>query len=265
MRMQRTPRPASAHDKKQETPRNKEIANAAIIGTSALLVAGLGLVAVQNDQAQARNAGSSSTYTPPVEAPTVERPDLALFIGDSYTAGAGIHDHDEHWPALVADEQGWVPNVVANGGTGYGHVIDGPKSQDACGEDYCPNYLEVIEAYQDVTPQVVVIAGGRNDWATPLDRFAEEVDAVLAAATEKFPNATLYVVNPVWDNRDGPDDFSERISVVEEAAKAADVEYVNLGLPLDDKPELIQEDGVHPTKEGHAVLADAFVSSTSSA
>lgn len=186
---------------------------------------------------------------------------MALFVGDSYTAGAGIQDKDKHWPALVAEEQGWVPNVVANGGTGYGHVIEGPKSQEACGEEYCPNYLEVIEEYRDVTPQVVVIAGGRNDWATPFDKFAGEVDAVIEAATKKFPKARIYVVSPVWDDTDGPDDFFERINLVEKATKAAGVNYVDIGLPLQGQSELIQEDGVHPTEDGQAVLADAFMSS----
>ncbi|WP_176337582.1 SGNH/GDSL hydrolase family protein [Kocuria salina] len=248
-------------------PRNKKLANTAIVGLGALLVAGLGVAAVQDNQVQARNAAAVSTYSPPEHtvAPAAEGPDTALFIGDSYTAGAGVSRQADRWSTRVARAQGWDEKNLAAGGTGYGTSVDAPTSRDACGKGYCPDYAQALEGYVGQSPDVVVVAGGRNDFDMSPDEFADAVDGVLSSVVETFPKATVYAVSPVWDDDETPEGFDTRVDAVRTAAEKVDATFVDIGQPLEGKPDLVVEDGVHPNRAGHAALADAFKSAVRSA
>lgn len=265
--MQRTPRSDAARAEKKPMPRSKKLANAGIIGLSALVVAGLGIAVAQDQQAQARNTEAVSTYTPPMHtaAPAPEGPATALFLGDSYTAGAGVSRQADRWPTRVANAQRWIEQNLGAGGTGYGTSVDAPTSKDACGKSYCPDYAQALEDYVGQSPDVVVVAGGRNDFDLSPDEFADAVDGVLGSVVKKFPKATIYAVSPVWDDDEVPDGFDTRIDAVRTAAEKVGATFVDVGQPLVGKPDLVVEDGVHPNREGHAAIADAFKSALRSA
>lgn len=261
-RMQRTPRSAStrAEEKQAISPRRK-LANAAIIGMSALIFLGAGTAALQDQQVESQNREAANSYTPAV-APVAQEdaPDrpTALFIGDSYTAGAGSSSQGYRWTSQAAQDLGWREVNIGFGGTGYVKFVEAPDSQNACKRSYCPTYAEALEDYDQANPETVVIAGGRNDRGVASEALKEAVDGLLTDVNERFPEAKVYVVNPVWDDDPAPSEFEEVISVVTGAVDPSEAQLVDIGQPLNDQPSMLASDGAHPNNKGHAALAEAF-------
>jgi lysophospholipase L1-like esterase len=84
---------------------------------------------------------------------------------------------------------------------------------------------------------------------------------VSAAITSTFtelraglPDAQIIAVPPLWDASDTPARLAEITAEVQTAVEAAGGTFVDIGQPLEGQPDLIAEDGVSPSDEGHAVL-----------
>lgn len=180
-------------------------------------------------------------------APAVHMPVVA-FMGDSYTAYSGS------WALKLSAAEDWQGKLFALGGTGYAKAIPS-GGVPACGKDVCGNYLTQAPAVLAFKPEMVVVSGGRND-------LHEDPAVVQANATKLFttlakglPDAKVIVTSPVWDASPLPEGFAEITAAIKAAATASGAQYVDIGQPLANHPELIGPDGVHPTNEGHAVLA----------
>lgn len=194
----------------------------------------------------------------PMQTADPDEPTFALFVGDSYTAGAGASE-GKRWTTVAAEEMGWVEQNVSAGGTGYATALTGDVAQQGCGADRCPSYPELVDAAaRQYDPDVVVLAGGRNDLG-PADRAAKGVRRVLDDAADRFPDAEILFVTPVWDDDAPPPDFDAMRSAMTRAATAWGAEVIDVGDPLLGHPEWVAEDGVHPNDAGHAALAEAFV------
>lgn len=142
---------------------------------------------------------------------------------------------------------------LGRGGTGYSAA----SSFEGCGLDYCPPFPEMVEEAADRSPDVVIVAGGRNDGATD---NREAIWATFQQLRATLPKTEIYAVSPIWDD-DAP--YPESLQAMGEAVRGA-VEavggtYLDIGSPLEGRPELLSEDGVHPNAEGYAVLGDAVI------
>ena len=186
-------------------------------------------------------------------APTghVQPAQKAVFVGDSYTAGAGSTQGS--WADRMAPRVGWQFKNLALGGTGYLNQ----SSKAGCGLDFCPNYDGVIPGIAKESPTMVVVSGGRNDTAlNPVDvqasitKFYQELHATM-------PTAKIIALSPVWDATHPPAALADIASSVQQAAVAAGGAYVDIGEPLAGHPELIAADKVHPNDAGHEALAVA--------
>ncbi len=176
----------------------------------------------------------------PAYAETPSAP-VAVFIGDSYTAGVG--DGGPGWTTGVAKAQGWVEVNLAHSGTGYTASL-GPDS---------PAYPDMVAAAVAQAPDIVVVSGGRSD-KTPSQSAITETYEQLR---EQLPNVRIIAVAPMWDDSPYPNRLTTMGTMIEEAVTAVDGEYLDIDRPLRSHPELIMPDGVHPTTEGHAELARA--------
>jgi acyl-CoA thioesterase-1 len=231
----------------------------AIIGLSLATVAVIGTVAALAGVSAARDAAvqeSLDSYVPtgiPTEEPQKVAPTV-LFIGDSYSAGTGASTLDTRWTTLVSKELGWLEQNQALGGTGY--IMTNGKI--ACGSDYCPNYPEKIALVEGVTPDMVVISGGRNDGRTPAG-YTETVTATIESAQTRWPDATMVVTSPLWDDDPAPSWMAGSIAAVRDAATATGASFVDLGQPIEGHPDYVIYDSVHPDDEGYRAIADAFL------
>jgi lysophospholipase L1-like esterase len=188
---------------------------------------------------------SVEPFTPAPETP-LKQP-VAVFLGDSYTQ-PGI------WPGVVAEARGWKMVNLASGGTGYVARSTGKTAQQGCGRSECRNFVEMADAAIKREPDVVVVAGGRNDHGRSIDKAAHELFHTLR---DRLPNARIIAVQPMWDASAYPDFLARYAKVIKKEVEAVDGEYVEIGNPLAKQPELMQPDGVHPTWEGQVILGRA--------
>lgn len=185
-----------------------------------------------------------------VEAPA---PPTVLFIGDSYSAGAGASAPELRWTTLASAEHGWSEQNRALGGTGYVKTA-GPEG---CGLDYCGTYREVIDGVTDTSPDIVIVSGGRND-GQPAATYAQTVADTIAAVRAKWPETQIVVTSPIWDDDAPPRWFGDVIAATQSAAASSGATWLDLGQPLAGDAALVVEDSIHPSDAGYAAIAAAF-------
>jgi lysophospholipase L1-like esterase len=188
----------------------------------------------------ARNATSPVTPT--------KRP-VAVFIGDSYAQGSG------KWPGMVAEAQRWEMVNLARGGTGYAARLTGQTAQKACGLDECPSFVEMADVAIKRKPDVVVVAGGRNDGG---GNIVESTHDLFRKVRDALPEARIIAIQPMWDANPYPGFLVDYGRVIQKEVEAVDGDYVKIGSPLAGRPELVKDDGVHPTTVGQKVLAESI-------
>ncbi|MDD7966794.1 SGNH/GDSL hydrolase family protein [Actinomycetospora lemnae] len=162
-----------------------------------------------------------------------------MVLGDSYTAGYGLrHAATEGWATRLGLARHWTTYVDGVGNSGL--TSGGP-----CGDSYYLNRIPEVLAHG---PRTIVVQGSLNDLETDSAALAAAADQLLEAVAD-VPE--VVVLGPVTLPRVGG---AERIDdILHEAADRADRRYI----PLLDLRLPMQEDGMHPTPEGHAMLAAA--------
>jgi lysophospholipase L1-like esterase len=103
-------------------------------------------------------------------------------------------------------------------------------------------------------PDVVVVAGGRNDGGANIDDAAP---LLFQKLREGLPNARIIAVQPMWDASPYPDFLVRQGAVIRREVEAVNGEYVKIGSPLAGRPDLVKKDRVHPNIEGQKVLGQA--------
>lgn len=197
--------------------------------------------------------GTASPMTPssePVVMPPEER--RVVVIGDSYTEGSAEGGRGaDSWPALVWGKmrRNYTPvvaHVAAEGGAGYvqpgqqGHV-----------------FIDLLDGVVDVNTDLVVFFGSRNDGLAPPGELESAARDTFAKAKEMAPAAQLLVIGPVWPSPEIPAQFFTMRDVLRVQAEQAGGSFVDPLAEgwLQDMPQDIGADGIHPTDEGHKLLA----------
>jgi lysophospholipase L1-like esterase len=209
-------------------------------------------VAAANASLDAYRASASSAAAASEEA---NRKPVVAFLGDSYAAGDGAANKEtDRWSALVSADFGWDEANFGFGGTAYstGGILDGGQPFDA-------RIADVAAA----SPTMVVVSGGRND-AQPED-LADRINSTFQNLRSALPNAIIVAIQPMYDSKPYPDRLTEESALIQSAVTAAGGTYLSLPNPLEGRPDLISSDGVHPTNEGHRILADAVEQAMSTA
>jgi hypothetical protein len=183
---------------------------------------------------------------------------VAVFLGDSYTAGAGASQVDKSAPYLLAQHYGWRPVDLAHGATGY---ISSPSDpgQFWCGLEHCPSYTESIAAAAAANPDFVIVNGGRNEVAiSGTSRWSQGVKDFYTALRRSMPHSTIIATSPIWDDSPTPPEIEAMREVVRQAVTAAGGRFIDLGEPLLGHPDLVASDGIHPNDAGNEAIAAAF-------
>ena len=232
-----------------------------LIAAAAVLLAVAGLwffVSTEQDSAYAgpRGGGTIGRASPGAETGFP----VALFVGDSYTAGTGASEDAKRWTTLVAADMGWDEANYGRGGTGY-VATAGPEG---CGREYCAEYRGTLAeaSTDDLEFNVVVIAGGQNDtgaWSDDKDAVLQAVADTYETARQAFPDARIVAVGPSWLGEAMPwqEEFD---AAVRKAARSIDAEYVSLlAAEAVVDPAVEAGDGAHVNDAGHAAIAAAVV------
>jgi len=232
----------------------------AIVGAVALLAgAGFATAVAWNSKIAVATARSVPIYTP---TPVVE-PKLALWLGDSYSAGAGAASILQRFTSVASRDLGWIERNNAYGGTGYLAGTSGSSEVShsllACGLDNCPNYLHSLDGLGwSRSPDYIVVSGGRND---PLGSATlQAADSLLRKLKADFPKSRILVTSPIGDFMPPTENVLALRDHLKNVVKKYGAKYLDLKNPLLGHREWIVSDLVHPNNAGHQAIAKAFES-----
>lgn len=180
-----------------------------------------------------------------------------LFIGDSFTEGYGADVGDQQgWAYLAAESLGWPYLVDGVGWTGF----SSPGEPGTGADDAFRTRIERLATSGAFVPNLVVIQGGINDWATPDDEEVNAVADTVALVELLFADAQVVVVGPLA--ADGEPALWQA-SRVQLGAQRAGVPFLDPAgdrwVTSDDGPGMLSDDGIHITTAGHALFATRFL------
>jgi len=202
-----------------------------------------GAVGSVDAQPSIENAAAAAVPKAAPAPETTERPAI-VFLGTSLTAGLGLPE-SEAFPALIQTR-------VDDAGLDYRVVNAGVSGDTSAGG------LRRLDWLLRLPIAVLVLELGANDMlrGQPPDAVEENLAAILERTREAHPGVRFVVVGM----RAAPNlgrDYSQAFDAVypriAERFGAALVPFL-----LEDvaaRPELNQIDGIHPTAEGHSLIA----------
>lgn len=199
----------------------------------------------------------------PAPPPDAEKADpsriVIAAIGDSNTLGVAAPEpgradsYPDHLQALLGEDDFQVLNYGVDNRSLL-DTADFPYTQEAA-----------YRTSQDVEPDIVLILLGTNDARNPnWDAPAYEVQ--LTAFVEEYqqlgssPDVHLMTPPPVLENTGDidPTVISEQVRpIVEDVAGTTGAELIDIFALLEDRPDLMGEDGIHPTAAGYELIAEA--------
>lgn len=184
--------------------------------------------------ARASEAGSSREPIPAV-----------VFLGTSLTAGYGLPE-SEAFPALIQER-------IDDRGLDYRVVNAGVSGDTSAGG------LRRLDWLLRLPIAVLVLELGANDMlrGQPVDALRQNLDAILERTRSEHPEVRFLIAGMRAAPNLGPRYASAFDAVYPALAARWDAELVPF--LLDDVAairSLNQADGIHPTAEGHALIAE---------
>jgi len=169
---------------------------------------------------------------------------VVLFLGTSLTAGFGV-GAENAWPAIIQDsiDAAGLPYRVVNAGLSGESSAGGLRRLDW-------SLQEPIEA--------LVLELGANDGlrGLPVADMRANLDSILTRTHRRYPEATLVIAGMQAPPNMGARytrAFTATFRDLAEKHGAALVPFLLEG--VGGRPDLNQEDGIHPTAPGHTILA----------
>jgi acyl-CoA thioesterase-1 len=168
-----------------------------------------------------------------------------LFFGDSITAGHGI-EKENAFPALIQqkiDSLGWKYEAVNAG-------LSGETSAGG---------LRRVDWMLRQPVSVFVLELGGNDGLRGIDPDAtkQNLQNIIDKVKEKYPEAKIVLAGMQVPPNLGPDYTEKFRQTYPELAEKNEAELIPFLLEgVGGNSELNQSDGIHPTAEGHEVVAE---------
>lgn len=171
-------------------------------------------------------------------------PRTVVFLGDSITAGYDL-DPGQAFPALVqkkVDARGWNFRVINAGQSG----------------DTTAGGLSRLEWLLKNRVDVMVLELGANDGVRglPLENTKKNLQTIIDRTKERYPDAKIVIAGMKLPPNMGTEYGRRFENIFRELAKknrAVLIPFILDGVAA--VPELNLPDGVHPTAQGHEVIA----------
>ena len=206
---------------------------------SLLLLSCGGDAAKKEKNEQSETSGTESTTATNTGSKTI------LFFGDSLTAGYGLDDINDAFPAIIqsmVDSLGFDYKVVNAGLSG--ETSAGGRSR--------------IKWVLNQKVDVFVLELGANDGlrGVPLKETRENLQAIIDVVHDKEPDATIILAGMQLPPNMGPAYTTEFSVIFCELAEKNELELIPFILKdVGGIPNLNQDDGIHPTIEGQKIVA----------
>lgn len=190
-----------------------------------------------------REAPATAAPAPALVPSTVDERAKIVVLGDSLTAGLGLTE-TEAYPALLQrmiDSDGYEFEVINAGVSG----------------DTTAGGLRRLEWVMKEDVQVVIVALGANDGlrGLPIAQMKENLSRIIEMA--KSRSAAVIVAGMEAPPNYGPEYAASFRQVFADVARQHRVVFVPFLLAgVAGNSTLNQQDGIHPTAEGQAIIAD---------
>lgn len=168
-----------------------------------------------------------------------------LIFGDSITAGYGL-DEQEAFPALIQQK-------IDSLGMEYSVVNAGSSGETSAGG------LRRIDWVLQQQVDVFVLELGGNDGLRGIDPrdTKQNLQGIIDKVSEKYPDATIVLTGMEAPPNMGEQYTSRFRAIFGELARENDVIFMPFILEgVAGESDLNQSDGIHPTEEGHKVIAE---------
>jgi len=168
-----------------------------------------------------------------------------VILGDSITAGYGL-DQAQAYPALLQEKihAAKLPYTVANAGVSGDTTAGG---------------LRRIAWATARGADVLIIALGGNDGLRGIspEETKKNLLGIIAKARAKNPDIEILIAGMEMPDNMGPDFTARFKAVFPESAKETGITLIPFLLEgIGGVEKLNQPDGIHPTPEGQAVVAE---------
>ena len=182
----------------------------------------------------------------PNEEPMTTDTKTILCFGDSITAGYGLDDNSDAFPALLQQKIDALDleYIIINSGLS-GETTAGGKSR--------------INWVMNQNIDIFILELGANDGlrGVPLSETRLNLQAIIDVVREKSPDTKIILAGMELPPNMGQDYTNEFRSIFASLAKKNNVDFIPFILKdVGGIAELNQSDGIHPNIEGHKILAN---------
>ncbi|WP_191859561.1 arylesterase [Hanstruepera ponticola] len=168
-----------------------------------------------------------------------------LCFGDSITAGYGLDDSNDAYPALL---QAKIDSL----GLAYDVVNSGLSGETTAGGRSRINWV----LNQDIAVFILELGGNDGLRGVPLSETRANLQAIIDAVRAKNPETTIILAGMELPPNMGQDYTSEFRSIYADLAQKNSLEFIPFILKdVGGIAELNQSDGIHPTVAGHKIVA----------
>jgi acyl-CoA thioesterase-1 len=192
---------------------------------------------------EATTTSDSATAATSNESSATKKP-IILFYGNSLTAGYGV-EPAQAFPALVGQK-------IDSAGFNYQVVNAGLSGETTAGGKSRISWV----MRQPVAVFVLELGGNDGLRGIPLKSTRDNLQAIMDTVRLKSPQATIVLAGMQIPPNMGTDYTKEFKGLFKELAdknKAALIPFLLEG--VGGIPKLNQPDGIHPTPEGHKIVA----------
>ncbi len=169
-----------------------------------------------------------------------------LFFGDSITAGYGLDDKDDAFPGLIQER---IDSLNMN----YQVINSGVSGETTAGGKSRINWV----MNQDV--DIFILELGANDGlrGVPLSETRANLQSIIDTVQEKSPDTQIILAGMQLPPNMGQEYTTEFRELFYDITENNDIEFIPFILKdVGGIQALNQSDGIHPTEEGHAIIAE---------
>jgi acyl-CoA thioesterase-1 len=203
------------------------------------------LLSCGSDTTKKEKTSEKTTIETEINSTVSSRSKTILVFGDSLTAGYGLDDVNDSFPALIQTkiDSLSLSYTVINSGVS-GETTAGGKSR--------------INWVLNQKIDVFILELGANDGlrGVPLKETRKNLQAIIDAVLEKNAATKIILAGMQLPPNMGQDYITEFKTIFPELATKNELYLIPFLLKdVGGMPALNQADGIHPTVEGHKILA----------
>jgi acyl-CoA thioesterase-1 len=188
----------------------------------------------------------SENISPKDVAQTEDTSKRIIFFGDSLTAGYGLDDHEKSWPHLVVSR-------LASEGYHFKMTNAGVSGDTSSGG------LGRIDWVLSQKPNIFILELGANDMLRGISPSVtrKNLKAMIEKVQREYPDCEILILGMKATPNLGKPFRDEFDAIYSNLARDSGITLLPFLLEkVAGIRNLNQKDGIHPTEEGHGLVAD---------